>query len=307
MRLRPLAAAALVAVSATSLASCTRDRTQEANALHDDVLAMPGVTAVDMYYDNHWSSGYDVKLTVDMFTATPAQVDAVARRIDAAQAGALADYDPVGVLRVTRTSTLTFTEQSDTADIPLHTVATRLAEPLWGTVDARSAGDRVIDLGPAVTDSPTATVDALFRIVAVPFTVAVDSRRRDGTSWRIVEPTTAEVKAAVQSRIAALPTVPTAVRMNRDGIAELSLDLPDDAVAYDAIVSAARTTDGSKDRPTVVKWTLTGHPSPTSENGWRGSVTIGGCDDGSAQSATTDPFALDLERRIQTQFNVCAT
>lgn len=72
---------------------CTSDREDKALAIRERVAAMPGVSDVDLIYDNGVLEGTRLELSVDMETATVEQIGAVADEIDAARGDDFTEYD----------------------------------------------------------------------------------------------------------------------------------------------------------------------------------------------------------------------
>nr|MDT0523149.1 hypothetical protein [Streptomyces sp. DSM 41633] len=94
MRFAPVAAALCVAV-VVGVSGCTGapDREQEASDIKNRIAAMPGVSEVDLIYDNGIIEGTRFELEVSMDQATDQQVGSVAAQIDELRGKDFAKFD----------------------------------------------------------------------------------------------------------------------------------------------------------------------------------------------------------------------
>lgn len=114
MRFAPVGAALLAAVM-IGVSGCTGapDREQEALDIKNRIAAMPGVTEVDVIYDNGILEGTRFELDVAMEQATDQQVGAVAAQLDELRGNDFAKFDQSMKISVAK-----WTSISGSVDLP---------------------------------------------------------------------------------------------------------------------------------------------------------------------------------------------
>lgn len=314
MRFGPVAAL-LIALS-VGVSGCTGapDREEEALDIRSRIAAMPGVSDVDLIYDNGVLEGTRFELDVAMDGATDEQVGAVAAQLDELRGTDFAKFDQsVKIVVAQRTSV------SGGADLPddieqLTGLVRRLraavpaGEIMWFSGAAPEASKmRILE-----AESPDAAVDAVLRIFAdrPPRGIEVSAADRVADPhWMIVNRFTAADKQRIDGQLAAAASADPGWIGVRDGrIDHLTFGIPTPATAYDDVVRTIHAIGAGPDNPVSLTWAWHGKRYRYDEPRWAGSAMIGKCDYVNGDRTKSEPLvpdALALQQRIRDEFDTC--
>ncbi|MCV7365442.1 hypothetical protein [Mycolicibacterium neworleansense] len=315
MRLTAVAAALFVAVT-VGLSGCTGapDREEEALDIRDRIAAMPGVSDVDMIYDNGVLEGTRFELKVDMEQASDQQVGAVAAQLDEQRGKDFAKFDQRMEIRVAERTSL-----SGSADLPddIEQVAGQLRRL---RADA-PAGDITWFAGAAPDASrmrvqeaaePGAAVDAILRIFAdrPPRDIEVSAADRVADPhWMIFNPFTLADKQRIDRQLAAAaPALPGWIGIRDGQVERLTITVPNPATAYEDVVRTIHAIEAGPAHPVDLLWRWAGDPARYNEPRWAGGAMIGKCDYPSGDRTKSEPLvpdAMALQQRIRDEFDTC--
>lgn len=315
MRFASGVAALSIAVTA-GVSGCTGapDREQEASDIRDRIAAMPGVSEVDLIYDNGIIEGVRFELKVDMAQATDQQVGAVAAELDELRGRDFAKFDQsIKIIVGEDTSIAASTDLPDDTD---H--LTGLVRQLG--VDA-PAGDITWSVGAAPDSSrvqileaqhPDQAVDAILRRFAdrPPSTIEVSAANRVADPhWMIFNRFTPADKQRIEKQLAAAaPADPGWIGVRDGWIDHFTFSVPTRATAYEDIVRTIHALEAGPDHPVSLTWAWHGVKYRYDEPRWAGSAMIGKCEYVNGNRTASEPLvpdALALQQRIRDEFDTC--
>ncbi|ANE83441.1 hypothetical protein A7U43_28425 (plasmid) [Mycobacterium adipatum] len=298
------------------LAGCTGvpDRESEALQIRDRVAAMPGVSDVDLIYENGILEGTRFELRVNVKGATDEQIGAVATGIHTARGDDFAEHDQRIEFDIADGVSLGF--GASIQDDP-GAVAARLRE-LDSRITAQSIdllgaadGSTRIDIRAAAATA--AVVDAVLQVFASNPLDQIEVNRPSGpggeASWWIRTRLSPEQKSRIDAQLAAaVPAAPRLVIV-RDGVIErLNVAIPAPETAYDDIVRVIDALGAGPRHRVHLGWSWASDPARYGDLRWSGSVDIGNCDDPNANTGSDPdllPEARKLQQRIRDEFGPC--
>lgn len=302
-----LAALALLCAGCTGVS--TRD--DEARAIERTVRAMPGVSDVDLTYDNGVLEGTRFELRVQMEGASDAQVGAVAAKIDELRSDDFAGHDQLVEIEVARSATISGRRSDLPDDVAvtaarLQRIRTQVPD---GTIDW-SAGSETSGVAIQVFDTthPAAALDSVLAefegtgVVEIRISAVHDV---EAASWWIRGPFTRAEKARFDQQVAAAaPAVVDYIDINNGHLDQLNVRIADPATAYDDVVRVIRAVDAGPQQPVRLLWSLRGDPGAHNEPRWSGSALVGQCPSSEKTEALT-PDAFAIQERIRAEFQTC--
>lgn len=315
MRFAPVAVALLVAVM-VGVSGCTGapDREQEALDIKNRIAAMPGVSEVDLIYDNGILEGTRFELKVDMGQATDQQVGAVAGQLDELRGTDFAKFDQSMKIVVAK-----WTSISGSVDLPddvehVSGLVRRLrAEVLAGEIGWFSgAAPDASKIEVRDAEEPGAAVDAILRIFAnrPPSDIEVSPSDRVGDAhWKIFTRLSPADKQRIDRQLAAAaPADPGWISVRDGRVVHLTFGVPTRATAYDDIVRTIHALEAGPEHPVSLTWRWNGDRARFDEPRWAGSAMIGKCEYANGDRTKSEPLvpeALALQQRIRDEFDTC--
>lgn len=315
MRFAPVAAAVFVAVM-VGVSGCTGapDRREEARDITDRIAAMPGVSEVDLIYNNGIIEGVRFELKVDMAQATDQQVGAVAAQLDELRGRDFAKFDQSMKIIVGEDTSV-----AAGADLPDDTEhLTGLVRRLGIDAPAR---DIMWSVGSAPDSSevqileakhPDHAVDAILRIFAdrPPSTIEVSAADRVADPhWMISNRFTPADKQRIEQQLAAAaPADPGWIGVRDGWIDHFTFSVPTRETAYDDIVRTIHALEAGPAHPVDLTWAWHGIQYRYDEPRWAGSAMIGKCEYVNGDRTVSEPLvpeALALQQRIRDEFDTC--
>ncbi|WP_166902391.1 hypothetical protein [Mycobacterium sp. DL440] len=315
MRFAPVVGALFVAVM-VGVSGCTGapDREEEASDIRNHIAAMPGVSEVDLIYDNGILEGTRFELEVSMDQATDQQVGAVAAQLDGLRGEDFAKFDQRMKIIVAKQTSLV--GSADLPDDVEH--VTGLVRRLRADVPAGEirwfggAGPDASRLEIRDAEEPDAAVDAILRIFAgrPPSDIEVAPADRVGDAhWKIFTRLSPADKQRVDRQLAAAaPADPGWISVRDGRVEHLTFGVPTRATAYDDIVRTIHAIEAGPDHPASLTWVWAGDQSHYNEPRWAGSAQIGKCDYVNGDRTKSEPLvpeALALQQRIRDEFDTC--
>ncbi|MCA4727115.1 hypothetical protein [Mycolicibacterium fortuitum] len=314
MRFAACAAALLVAVG---VSGCTGapDREEEALNIRDRIAAMPGVSEVDLIYNNGIIEGTRFELEVSMEQATDQQVGAVAAQLDELRGRDFAKFDQRMKIIVAKSTSLTAG-----ADLPDDTEqVTALVRRLRADVpagDIQWSGGAEPDASKVQileAKDPDAAVDTILRIFADRPAGDIEVTAADRVAdayWVISAPFTVADKQRIDRQLAATaPVDPGFITIQDRRITHLTFSVPTRETAYDDIVRTIHAIGAGPDHPADLTWAWHGNKYRYDEPRWAGTAPIGNCDYPNGDRTQSEPLvpdALTLQQRIRDEFDTCA-
>ncbi|OBB25347.1 hypothetical protein A5792_28590 [Mycolicibacterium peregrinum] len=315
MRFAPVAAALFVAVT-VGVSGCTGapDREQEARDIKNHIAAMPGVSEVDLIYNNGIIEGVRFELKVDMAQATDQQVGAVAGELDELRGRDFAKFDQS--MKIIVGKDISITAGADLPDDTEH--LTGLVRRLGIDAPAR---DIMWSVGSAPDSSevqileaqhPDHAVDAILRIFAdrPPSTIEVSAADRvTDPHWMIFNRFTPADKQRIEQQLAAAaPAEPGWIGVRDGWIDHFTFGVPTRETAYDDIVRTIHAIVAGPEHPVSLTWAWHGVKYRYDEPRWAGSAMIGKCEYVNGDRTVSEPLvpeALALQQRIRDEFDTC--
>ena len=306
---------ALIAVAAM-LAGCTGapDRESAAIQIRDRVAAMPGVSDLDLIYDNGIFEGTRFELRADMEAATDEQIGAVAAEINAARGADFAEHDQRIELDVADgvsigTSTALPQDTGAVAGL-LRELDSRVTAQ---SIDWLSSGDGATGIDIYDTTATGAVVDSVLQVFADRPLDSIEVNRPTGpgeeASWWIRTRLTPERKRAIDAQLAAAAPATPRLIVIRDGhIVTLRVAIPTPETAHPDIVRVIDAVGAGPQHPLDLGWSWSEDPARYGDLRWAGSVDIGKCDNPNANTASPDdlvPAARQLQQRIRDHYGPC--
>lgn len=308
-------AGTLLAVAAM-VAGCTGVPGRESQAIDIEhrIAAMPGVSDVDLVYDNGILEGTRFAMRVSLEQASIEQIGAVAAEIDAARGDDFAEYDQQIELDVADQVSI----NASTA-LPGGTAAVAaLLRELDSRVAAQSINWRVTSEGTTKIDirdasATTAIVDTVLQVFADRPLDAIEVNPPPGpgpeAAWWIRTRLSPEDKRALDAQLAAAAPATARLIVIRDGhIVQMNVLVPSPETAYTDIVGVIRALGAGPQRPLQLRWSWADDPARYGDLRWSGSVDIGNCDDPTANTGSADdlvPAARQFEQRIRAEYGPC--
>ncbi|MEV0673605.1 hypothetical protein [Mycobacterium sp. NPDC050441] len=315
VRFAPVVAALCAAVM-VGVSGCTGapDREQEASDIRNRIAAMPGVSEVDLIYDNGILEGTRFELAVSMDQATDQQVGAVAAQLDELRGKDFEKFDQRVKIIVAK-----WTSLSASADLPDDVEhVTGLVRRLRADAPAGEiqwfggAGPDASKVEIRDAAEPGAAVDAILHIFAdrPPNDIEVAPSDRVGDAhWMIFTRFTSLEKQRIDRQLAAAAPVTPGWISVRDGRVEhLTFSVPTRATAYEDIVRTIHAIEAGPDHPASLTWAWNGDQSRYNEPRWAGSAQVGKCDYVGGDRTKSEPLvaeALALQQRIRDEFDTC--
>ena len=303
-------------VTAAVLTGCTGAPGRESQAIDVErrIAAMPGVSDVDLVYDNGILEGTRFELRVSLEQASIEQIGAVAAEIDATRGDDFADYDQRIELDVAdRVSINVSTALPDGTAA----VATLLRE-LDSRATAQSINWRVTSEGATRIEirdasATAAIVDAVLQVFANRPLDQIEVNPAPGpgeeAAWWIRTRLSTEDKRAVDAQLAAAAPATARLIVIREGrIVQMNVDVPSPETAYADIVGVIHALGAGRQRPLQLLWSWADDPARYGDLRWSGSVDIGDCDDPTANTGSADdllPAARQLQQRIRDHYGPC--
>ncbi|BBX37590.1 hypothetical protein MMAG44476_37508 [Mycolicibacterium mageritense DSM 44476 = CIP 104973] len=314
MRLRVKAGILLVAAAAVAGCTGVPDRGSEALDIEQRISAMPGVSDVDLVYDNGILEGTRFELRIDMAQATDEQIGAVAAEINTARGDRFEEFDQRIEIDIADFVTLGASASlpDDSAD-----VATRLRD-LDGRVAAQtidmlrtSAGATRITINGA--EETATVVDTVLQVFANrPFDqVEVNPPAGPGTqaSWWIRTQLGPEQKHHIDMQLAAAAPATPRLLIIRDGEVErLNVAIPSPETAHADIVRVIAALGAGSQHPLELGWSWADDPARHGDLRWSGGVDIGNCADPDANTGSDPdlvPAARQFQQRIRDEYGPC--
>jgi len=298
------------------LTGCTgaSDRESEAIQIRDRVAAMPGVSDLDLIYDNGIFEGTRFELRVDMEAATDEQIGAVATEINTARGDDFAEHDQRIELDVADgvsigTSTALPQDTGAVAAL-LRELDSRVTAQ---SIDWLSNGDAATGIDIYDTTATGAVVDNVIQVFADRPLDSIEVNRPTGpgeeASWWIRTRLTPEGKRAIDAQLAAAaPATPRLIVIREGRIVQMNVDVPSPETAYADIVGVVQALGAGRQRPLQLLWSWADDPARYGDLRWSGSVDIGDCDDPNANTGSADdlvPAARQLQQRIRDHYGPC--
>ncbi|MBP2454169.1 hypothetical protein [Mycolicibacterium lutetiense] len=315
MRFAPVGAALLAAVM-IGVSGCTGapDREQEALDIKNRIAAMPGVTEVDVIYDNGILEGTRFELDVAMEQATDQQVGAVAAQLDELRGNDFAKFDQSMKISVAK-----WTSISGSVDLPDDVEqVTGLVRRLRSEAPAgeirwfSGAGPDASKIEVRDAEESGAAVDAILRIFAdrPPSDIEVSPGDRVGDAhWKIFTRLSPADKQRIDRQLAAAaPVDPGWVSVRDRRVVHLTFGVPSRATAYQDIVRTIHATEAGPEHPVSLTWGWNGDRARFDEPRWAGSAMIGKCEYFNGDRTKSEPLvpeALALQQRIRDEFDTC--
>ncbi|MDF3337888.1 hypothetical protein P3H80_10660 [Mycolicibacterium septicum] len=311
-----LAAAALLVAVTAGLSGCTGapDREQEALGIRDRIAAMPGVSDVDLTYDNGVLEGTRFELKVDMDQASDQQVGAVAAQLDELRGKDFAKFDQRMKILVAEQTSI-----SGGADLPddieqvagqlrrLRADTTPAGEITWSGAAPDTSKIRIME-----AEKPGAAVDAVLHIFAdrPPSEIEVSAADRVADPhWMIFNRLTPADKQRIDGQLAAsAPAQPGWIGVRDGKIERLTFSVPTPATAYEDVVRTIHAIEAGPAHPADLLWHWADDRARYNEPRWAGSAMIGKCDYPSGDRTKSEPLvpdALALQQRIRDEFDTC--
>lgn len=314
MRFAPAAAALSVAVMVLSGCTGAPDREQEALDIRDRIAAMPGVSDVDLIYDNGMLEGTRFELKVDMGQASDQQVGAVAARLDELRGTDFTEFDQrVEILVAKQTSLSGSADLPDDVEQVTGLVRRLRADAPAGEIRwfARTGPDTSkVEIREA--EVPGDAVDAVLRIFAdrPPNDIEVSAADRVADPhWMIFNRLTVADKQRIDGQLTAAAPAEAGWIGVRDGrIERLTFSVPTPATAYEDVVRTIHAIGAGPAHPVDLTWHRAGDQSRYNEPRWAGSAMIGKCDYVNGDRTKSEPLvpdALALQQRIRDEFDTC--
>jgi hypothetical protein len=275
---------------------------------------MPGVSDVDLIYDNGILEGTRFEFRVDMEAATDEQIGAVATEINTARGDDFAEHDQRIELDVADGVSIA----TSTALPPDTTAVAGLLRELDSqvtaqTIDWRISGDGATGIDIYDTTATGAVVDSVLQVFAdrPPDSIEVDRPTGPGeeASWWIRTRLTPEGKRDIDAQLAAAAPATPRLIVIRDGrIVQLNVAIPSPETADADIARVIHALGAGPQRPLKLLWSWKDDPARYGDLRWSGGVDIGKCDDPNANTGSdTDllPAAKQFQQRIRDQYGPC--
>jgi hypothetical protein len=314
MRFAAGAAALLVAVM-VGVSGCTGapDREQEAVDIKNRIVAMPGVSEVDLIYNNGIIEGTRFQLEVDMAQATDQQIGAVAGQLDELRGADFAKFDQSMKIVVAK-----WTSISGSVDLPddvehVSGMVRRLrAEVPAGDIRWSGGASDASRVTILEAEEPGAAVDAILRIFAdrPPSDIEVSAADRVADPhWMIVNRFTSADKQRIDQQLAAAaPADPGWIGVRDGRIDHFTFGVPTRETAYDDIVRTIHALKAGPEHPVSLTWAWDGDRARYDEPRWAGRAMIGKCEYVNGDRTKSEPLvpeALALQQRIRDEFDTC--
>lgn len=298
------------------LAGCTGvpDRESEANQISDRVAAMPGVSDLDLIYDNGIFEGTRFELRVDMEAATVEQIGAVATEINTARGDDFAEHDQRIELDVADGVSIGASTAlpQDTGAVAglLRELDSRVAAQ---SIDWGSGGDGATGIDINETAAAGEVVDSVLQVFADRPLDSIEVSRPpgpgEGASWWIRTRLTPEQKRDADEQLAAAaPATPRLIVIRGGHIETLRVAIVSPETAYPDIVRVIDALGAGPQRPLDLGWSWSDDPARYGDLRWSGSADIGNCDDPNANTGSPDdllPAARQLQQRIRDEYGRC--
>lgn len=310
-----LAAAALLVAVTAGLSGCTGapDREQEALDIRNRIAAMPGVSDVDLTYDNGVLEGTRFELAVDMGQATDQQVGAVVAQLDELRSSDFAKFNQrMKILVAQQTSLSGGADLPDDAEQVTGLVRRLRADAPAGEIVWSGAAPDTSKVRIQEAENPGAAVDAVLRIFSdrPPSEIEVSAADRVADPhWMIFNPLTPTDKQRIDGQLAAAaPANPGWIGVRDGRVERLTFSVPTPATAYEDVVRTIHAVEAGPAHPVSLTWVWADDPARYNEPRWAGSAMVGKCDYPSGDRTKSEPLvpdALALQQRIRDEFDTC--
>lgn len=310
-----LAAAALLVAVTAGLSGCTGapDREQEALDIRNRIAEMPGVSDVDLIYDNGVLEGTRFELEVDMEQATDQQVGAVVAQLDELRGSDFAKFNQrMKILVAQQTSLSGSADLADDTEQVTGLVRRLRADTPAGEIMWSGAAPDTSKVRIQEAEKPGAAVDAVLRIFSdrPPSEIEVSAADRVADPhWMIFNPLTPADKQRIDGQLAAAaPADPGWIGIRDGRVERLTFSVPTPATAYEDVVRTIHAVEAGPAHPVSLIWVWADDPVRYNEPRWAGSAMIGKCDYPSGDRTKSEPLvpdALALQQRIRDEFDTC--
>lgn len=319
----------LLAVLVTLALGCTGapDRRADSERLKAAIAGMPGVTDASVNYENAIGRGASLNITVSMPTATRQQMVDVIDRINTVRGTLFDGYYQTVAFQPAGSSTQHFEVRCgaalDAATIADEALALRL---LSARIRAGSA-DWFCDPGNrrlTISENTTAIgeiLDAVHAADADTPTTSLEIMAADSAPamapFRIVNirnPFSSDDWAGFQNLVTRLAITPWAAGVGPgSAVNHVSFGVRSPATAYQQLTAVIAAVGAGKEHPLLLAWGLDNPPPRTAgAPTFSGSVIVGACNYGSPPSEGElhpekylTAEALDLQRRLRTEYDTC--
>ncbi|MEU0501055.1 hypothetical protein [Nocardia sp. NPDC005998] len=303
--IRRTLAAGIAVATMIVLAGCTNaaDRRPQADRLHAEISAMPGVDSVTVDYANDSTQGTYLDLTISMRKASEAQIADVVDCINAIKRHDFDNFQQSADFTVGDQLELKLDAALDPARISTRANMLReLGASLPGAAITWSTSAIEIEKSPPTTDS-LAAVRTVLGGDRAQVTIRPANR---APGWTVDLPFSTQQEHDIQALLTDLPAQVAFVRVTDGHIANLSVGVHSPDTAYQdltAIIASTRTSE----HPMDLRWNW---GSYTPDKLFTGSVKIAGCTErDSAADAHPEryltPDAIALQGRLRSEFEIC--
>ncbi|MET8871333.1 hypothetical protein [Nocardia sp. NPDC004604] len=298
-------AAGIAVATMIVLAGCTNaaDRRPQADRLHAEISAMPGVDSVTVDYANDSTQGTYLDLTISMRKASEAQIADVVDCINAIKRHDFDNFQQSADFTVGDQLELKLDAALDPARISTRANMLReLGASLPGSAITWSTSTIEIEKSPPTTDS-LAAVRTVLGGDRAQVTIRPANR---APGWTVDLPFSTQQEHDIQALLTDLPAQVAFVHVTDGHIANLSVGVHSPDTAYQdltAIIASTRTSE----HPMDLRWNW---GSYTPDKLFTGSVKIAGCTErDSAADAHPEryltPDAIALQGRLRSEFEIC--
>jgi hypothetical protein len=307
-----LVSAVLVAVAVVAVGCGAPDRREEATALEATLETVSGVDSVSVSYEHGGSRGSAVSIDVSMTTASTDQIGAMVKRMNDAMGRDFDDYHrPV---TITAGDQVTLVGNAPVAPA----VAARnaaVSRAVRSGVPSGSVRTTLSDRPPDieirdVPDSLRAAGLAVASLSGGPGQVRVYPTATAGGEliWNVDAPSSEGRLQQVAEQMRGLPADAYLVSVVGSAITEVSVTLPDDDRAFDALTVVIDALGADRAHPLRLNWVL--EPDPRGGKSSNGTATVGNCDyQNSAGEQDPQRFhtadALALQQRMRERYDTC--
>ncbi|MGY4709921.1 hypothetical protein ACXDF8_10275 [Mycolicibacterium sp. CBM1] len=276
-----------------------------ASEIQASLLSMPGVTDAWVYHETSDAQGIVVNISVDVSTATAAEIAAVAGRIRSTRVPLIANYLQNVQFWVVpnRPASVSRHSRLDPVQVADDSVRLRaLAANLDGTIDWFRGDDPGID-ELAITGGDADAVDVLDSVQAAGVTATVsvspESASRRTPRMLVAFPLQPEQQASILEFLASTPADIVGVEIADNAVRELEIAVSNPAGVVEDLAAVIDSAAAVTSRPLWVRWYGLGTPAGPLVFG--GSVEIQSCSALPAVEPVSQRLGVadDLQRRVQ--------
>jgi hypothetical protein len=314
MRLHVKAGTLLAAAAVVAGCTGVPGRESEALDIKQRIAAMPGVSDVNLVYDNGILEGTRFELRVGMEQATDEQIGAAAAEINAARGEDFEEYDQRIEIDVADGVSLGSSKAlpRDSGDVAglLRELDSRVTAQ---SIDLLSTADSATGIDIYDAEATGAVVDTVLQVFANRPLHQIEVNPPAGSSkeasWWIFTQLSPEQKRHIDAQLAAAaPAAPRLVNIRDGEVDRLNVGIPSPETAYADIVRVIAALGAGPQHPLQLGWSWADDPARYGDLRWSGSVEIGDCDDPDANTGSADdlvPAAHQLQQRIRDEYGPC--